>query len=178
MSDAPPIERIYELGKLSEAGDEVLIKASGDDLTRLAQWADLLGVERFEGAVSLRKISPTRFAYDAVLTVDIVQACVVTLDPVRSHIAHSFARELHYTPPLKRHEDIAGELMLAAGDDDVPDEITSTRYDLAGPLLEEFVLAIDPYPRAPGVAFEAPADAVAKPESPFAVLKKLKGEGG
>ncbi|HEV2560705.1 MAG TPA: hypothetical protein VGT78_01060 [Rhizomicrobium sp.] len=176
MSDAPPIERIYDLTKLSEAGDEIQIKASGDDLTRLAQWAELLRVERFESSVSLRKISPTRFAYDAVLTADIVQACVVTLEPVRSHIARSFARELHYTP--KRHAEPEMVLTLAAGDEDAPDEIASTRYDLAGPLLEEFSLSIDPYPRAPGVAFALPVEEEPKPESPFAVLKRLKGEGG
>ena len=45
------------------------------------------------------------------------------------------------------------------------------------PLLEEFVLAIDPYPRAPGVEFAAPVDAEPRPESPFAVLKALKDRG-
>lgn len=176
MTDPLPIERHYELGRLSDAGDQVLVKASGDDLTRLAQWAELTGVDRFEGRVSLRKISPTRFGYDAVLTADIVQDCVVTLEPVRSHIDRSFTRELHYTP--RRHAEPEMALTLAAGDDEVPEEIASTRYDLAGPLLEEFSLSIDPYPRAAGVAFDVPADEVAKPESPFAVLKRLKERDG
>jgi hypothetical protein len=39
------------------------------------------------------------------------------------------------------------------------------------------VLAIDPYPRAPGVAFELPETESIKPESPFAVLSRLKREG-
>ena len=121
MTAPLPFERIYDLSRLSEAGDEVLIKPSADDLTRLAQWAEIESVERFEGGVTLRKLSPTRFAYDAVLTADIVQACAVTLEPLRSHIAHSFARELHYTPAIKRHADLAPELAL--GDDEAPDEI-------------------------------------------------------
>ncbi len=56
----------------------------------------------------------------------------------------------------------------------MPEEIDSTRFDLAAPLLEEFSLAIDPYPRAPGVAFDAPATTEDPPENPFAVLGKLK----
>jgi hypothetical protein len=64
------------------------------------------------------------------------------------------------------------ELAPGAGDDEAPEEIESTRYDVAGPVLEEFSLAIDPYPRAPGVAYEPPPDE--KPESPFAVLARLK----
>jgi hypothetical protein len=41
-------------------------------------------------------------------------------------------------------------------------------------VLEELNLALDPYPRAPGVTFEAPKDEPKAAESPFAVLAKLK----
>jgi hypothetical protein len=171
-----PIERIYDLAKLSEAGDEVQIRASADDLTRLAEWAGVDRVECFEGKVSLRKLSPTRFGYEAVLSADVVQSCVVTLEPVKSHIARSFVRVLHYSSGRPMRDE--GQLTLAAGEDEAPDEIASTRFDLAEPLLEEFSLAIDPYPRVPGVAFEPPEAAASPAENPFAVLKRLKQEGG
>jgi hypothetical protein len=67
------------------------------------------------------------------------------------------------------------ELAPGAGDDEAPEEIESPRYDVAGPVLEEFSLAIDPYPRAPGVAYQPPPDE--KPESPFAVLRELQKKG-
>ena len=44
---------------------------------------------------------------------------------------------------------------------------------LAAYVVEDLALAIDPFPRKPGVEFEAP-DAPGEP-SPFAVLAKLKG---
>ncbi len=172
MKSAAPIERLYDLATLGEAGDEIEIAADADDLTRLAQWAGVDRVERFAGKLSLRKLSPGRFAYEAELEADVVQSCVVTLEPVKSHIARSFARTLHYAPKGPAREE--GRLTLAAGDDDAPDEIASTRYDLAGPLLEEFSLAIDPYPRAPGVAFEPPEEPANPADNPFAVLKRLK----
>jgi len=96
---------------------------------------------------------------------------------VTSHISRKFHRELHLIPNVHRFADKGGAVTLDAADDDAPEEIARSRYDLAGPLLEEFVLAIDPYPRAPGVAFEVPAPESDKPESPFAVLKQLKGQG-
>jgi len=65
-------------------------------------------------------------------------------------------------------------VVLDSLEDEGPEEIESLHYDLAGPLLEEFVLALEPYPRRPGVAFEAPGDGSEPPESPFAVLKGLK----
>ena len=110
-----------------------------------------------------------------------MQSCVVTLEPVTSHISRTFHRELHLIPNVHRFADKGGAVTLDATDDDAPEEIARSRYDLAGPLLEEFVLAIDPYPRGAGVAFEAPKNGdeaeSAKPENPFAVLKQLKGQG-
>ena len=55
-----------------------------------------------------------------------------------------------------------------------PEEIESLHYDLAGPVLEEYVLSLDPYPRRPGVEFAPETGPLDRPESPFSVLKSLK----
>ena len=175
MSDLPPpIERLYDLNRLSEAGYEAAIELGPDELAKLAQWVDVMGVNRFEGRISLTRLSSTRFNYTAHLEADIVQACTVTLEPVSASLSLDFVRELLLVPQVKKTFDFSGELSPSAGDDDVPEEIDSTRFDLAAPLLEEFSLAIDPYPRAPGVAFDVPGKAEDRPENPFAVLGKLK----
>jgi len=175
MSDKPPpIERLYDLNRLSEAGYEAAIELAPDELAKLARWVDVIGVGRFEGRVSLTRLSSTRFNYAAHLEADIVQACTVTLEPVSAKLSLDFTRALHLVPQVKKMLDFSGELSPAAGDADVPEEIDNTRFDLAAPLFEEFSLVIDPYPRAPGVAFDAPADAEDRPENPFAVLGKLK----
>lgn len=173
--ETPPFARDYDLGDLRRGDEEIRVEARGQDLARIAAWADVRAVESFGATVRLRKHSPTRFALDADLVADIVQDCVVTLEPVRSHIDRPFHRELHLAEPvrLKPHESIP--LSAGAGDDEVPEEIESLTYDLAAPLLEELLLAIDPYPRAPGVEFAAPPEPEVRPESPFAVLKSLKG---
>jgi hypothetical protein len=175
MSDRPPpIARLYDLNRLSEAGYEAAIELGPDEMATLAQWVDVVGVNRFEGRVSLTRLSSTRFNYAAHLEADIVQACTVTLEPVSARISLDFTRELHLVRQLKKMIDFSGELSPAAGNGDVPEEIDNTRFDLAAPLLEEFSLAIDPYPRAPGVAFDVPAATEDPPENPFAVLGKLK----
>jgi len=170
MSDFP-ISQNFELGRLSQAGDAVVIAPSKDDLARIAEWADVDAVETFRAAVDLKKVTPTRFAIDAVLDADIVQSCVVTLEPVKSHIARTFHRDLFLT----QTKPAMGEIDLAPVDEDGREEIASLRYDLAVPVLEELALAIDPYPRAPGVEFEPPPDDD-QPEHPFAALKALKKE--
>lgn len=172
----PPLQHIYDLGDLSQAGVIVTVAAKPEEMPELAKWAGVDSVKRFSGEVSLQRLSQTRFNYEADLVADIVQACVVTLEPVESHIVRHFARELHLAPrlPLKNAHQVAEELTLSAGDDDVPETIPSPEFDLAAPLLEELTLAIDPYPRKAGVAF-IPPDAPEVPQSsPFAVLKVLK----
>ena len=171
---APPFERFFDLDDLGQAGAEVVIALKGGDLARLAEWAEVEAVETFRAEIGLKRLSPTRFKLSTALEADIVQACVVTLEPVRSHIALDFSRELHVTGRVRHKAEQGGLLAVGAGEDEVPEEIESPHYDLAGPLLEEFSLAIDPYPRAAGVAFDSPADDKNASESPFAVLKALK----
>lgn len=170
--DFPGFERIYNLGSLGRAGDEVTVSAHGEELARIAQWAKVRSLSSFEATVELRMLSPERFHYDADLRCEIVQDCVVTLEPVRTVLERKIHRELHLTDSIQLDQEVVVD--TSSEDDDVREEIQSLRYDLAGPLLEELALAIDPYPRAPGVAFDPPPDPQVRPESPFAVLKKLK----
>lgn len=172
---SPPLQHLYDLADLSAAGAEVVVSAKAADLPALAKWAGVDAVERFEGRVELRKLPAHRFVYDAALTADIVQSCVVTLEPVRSHLERNVSRTLHLSQISRQSAE--PEPAWSPADDEGPEEIQSPRYDLAAPLLEEFVLAIDPYPRASGVAFEPPVLEPEPAESPFAVLKNLKKPG-
>ena len=175
-SETPPFQELYDLGDLGRGTAEMRVHASGDELARIAEWAGILAVDSFTAEITLRKHAANSFSLDADLSADVVQECVVTLEPVRGHIARRVHRELHLSQALRHRSDTSVALSQHAGEDDVPEEIDSLEYDLAAPLLEEFSLALDPYPRAPGVEFAAPEpeEADEKPESPFAVLKNLK----
>lgn len=177
----PPLQRFYDLGDLSDAGDEVVIAAQPDDLPRLADWFDVASVEAFKAVVTLTRQSAHRFVYEAVLDADLTQSCVVSLEPVASHHHRDIVRVLNLKPRHGRHrapvEEAGGVLTISAGDDEVPEELDTPRYDLAIPLLEDLSLGIDPYPRAEGVELEIPAEHRPQKDSPFAALKRLK-EGG
>lgn len=165
----------YNLNRLGNAGDTVRIVADAGQRAAIAQWAGVSSLDRLEAKIDLRKTGPDRFALDYDLVADVVQACVVTLEPVPAHLEHRFTRELHFAGAIRRKlPESDGEVVLDSDPDEGPEEIDSLHYDLAGPLLEEFVLALEPYPRCPGVEFEPPADGMPAPESPFAALKGLK----
>lgn len=184
MTDPLPLNQVYNLARLGNAGDVVEIFADEAQRAAIARWADVLSLENFAGRIEIRKVAPTRFGLSYALNADVTQACVVTLDPVPAHLEHRFSRELEFTGQTARRKsaqsksepESASEVVLDSLEEEGPEEIESLHYDLAGPLLEEFVLILEPYPRRPGVAFEPPGEGLEPPESPFAVLKGLKPE--
>jgi hypothetical protein len=176
MTEGLPLSRDYNLARLGNAGDDIRFAADENQRGAIARWSGVVSVEKLEVRVEIRKISASRFGLTFHLTADVTQSCVVTLEPVRSHMARSFDRELHFAGGPIRHKaaESESELVLDADPDEGPEEIQSLHYDLAVPVLEEYALSLEPYPRCPGVEFAAETPAEDRPESPFAVLKGLK----
>jgi len=172
-----PLERFHNLGTLGRAGDEVMVTARRDELAQLARWAGVREVVSLEATVSLRRLSPTRFSYDTELHARIIQECVVTLEPIATTLSRNIHREIYLAKPSQSSvsEDVVIDPTTEV--DDVREEITDLRYDLAKPLREELILAIDPYPRAPGATFAPPSEPDATRPNPFAILKNLKKQG-
>ncbi len=111
----------------------------------------------------------------------LTQVCVVTLEPIETRIAEPFER--FFAPP----EQIAQAGALLDSDLDEAPEPLGAAVDVGEVAAETVALAIDPYPRAPGAAFDgvlsAPpgveplTDEQARPFAGLAALK-ARGEGG
>jgi len=171
-----PLALSYNLARLGNTGDLVTITADEAQQAAIAKWSGILALESFEAKIQITKLAASRFGLAYELTADVAQACVVTLEPVKSRLDHRFNRELHFTGPT-RHKpalDDSVSVVVLDAEEEGPEEIESLHYDLAGPLLEEFVLSLEPYPRCPGVEFSPQTDALERPQNPFAILKGLK----
>ena len=144
-------------------------------VARIARWADVDSDRLVHGqGRSAQASRRSRFRLDVDFAADIVQSCVVTLEPVKSACR---ARVQPRTPPdagtAACHKEHRRRPRRSTTTD--TEEIDSLRYDLAVPVLEEFALAIDPYPRAPGVEFEPRQTRMRQIAAhPFAALKSLK----
>jgi hypothetical protein len=177
MTDGLPLTHFYNLARLGHAGDVVTFVADDDQRTAIARWSGVLSVESLCVTVDIKKLASTRYGLSFNLTVDVTQACVVSLEPVPAHTVRGFSRELNFVGPARRKlvtDESGPDLVLDGTEEEGPEEIENLQYDLAGPVLEEYVLSLEPYPRAPGVEFRTQTDALDQPESPFAVLKGLK----
>lgn len=175
MTEGLPLSHSYNLARLGNAGDTVNFAADADSRAAIARWSGVVSVEKLEARVEIRKISPTRFGLTFQLVADVTQSCVISLEPVASHMERNFERELHFAGAVRhKGSESEPELVLDSDPEEGPEEISSLHYDLAIPVLEEYALSLEPYPRRPGVEFAVKTDPEAPPESPFAVLKGLK----
>src|SRR5471032_1476611 len=126
--DTLPLNRPYNLGTLGRAGDDIVVTARGDELAQLARWAGVRAVGSFAATIGLQCLSSSRFSYDAELRVEIVQDCVVTLEPLRSVLNRKIHRELYLAE--NSHPPADGEVIMDAvsNDDDFREEIKSLSY--------------------------------------------------
>ena len=109
------------------------------------------------------------------LTGHVTQPSVITLEPLRQDIGEPIDRI--FLPGGEKEFAAAAnaEIFVDPEGDDVPDHFEGNEADLSDLIVETLALAVDLYPREPGVSL---ADTGLKPDldtsSPFDVLKALK----
>jgi len=108
---------------------------------------------------------------DGRLQANLTQACVVSLVAVPQDIDEEVQRRF---VPNERQAARKRELAIVKADvEDPPELYSDAGIDIGAVVLEQLALALDPYPRAPGVALPKTADTPDDGGSPFAVLKSL-----
>jgi hypothetical protein len=86
--------------------------------------------------------------------------------------------DVDFAPPRTAQDDDAAEIDIdAASAGDEPEPLIGNVVDLGLLATEFFILGIDPYPRAPGVAFDAPKPQSDAAANPFAALAALQKKG-
>lgn len=142
--------------------------------------ADLAGVRDIVSAQATFDVVPKsggRVQVSGHVRARVGQTCVVTLDPIESEIDE--AVDLIFAPEaeVRRLADLIEE-----GQDgeeppkvaDPPEAIVNGLIDLGRIATDALFLAIDPYPRKPGVVFEAEVTTLDPEDHPFAALKALQ----
>ena len=180
MSDAPILSRQVAIVDLPAAAVEIV--AGEAERRALAAANDLLAVNTLSASVDLARIPGGGIAVEGRIVADIVQTCVVSLVPVDAHIDETFA--VHFVRAADRLLKPGAEIVVDPDAPDPPELLDGPTIDVGALVEEYFVLAIDPYPRAPGARL--PAELADDPdpagESPFAALAELargprKGRG-
>ncbi len=173
--------RIVTVNDVPPSGTEIKFTADAKTLKALARRYDVLEVKYLSGTGRIRPYRKAGLTLECTFKAEVVQACVVTLDPLSQSIETSFTQR--YLPAHMIEPEIAGpvsdsEIIIDVEAEDAPEPMIGNGIDVGEAVAEQLALAIDPYPRKTGVAFEASVedgdDASESTPNPFAALEKLK----
>src|SRR5215469_2075021 len=91
MSDIFEFSRPIDVHRLPPAGGAYEIAGSSAECAALAKRFELLALDRLEARVQLTPIAVGFYRLAATLQADLTQSCVVTLEPVKSHVTEEFS---------------------------------------------------------------------------------------
>lgn len=159
--------------------DPVTVAATEAERAALAAAYDLVAVDSLAAEATLTPGPRGSVLVEGRVVADITQTCVVSLVPVGQHIDEPFSFRFVRPADAVPAPRVGSEVVIEADAPDPPEILDGPTIDVGRLAEETFVLAIDPYPRAPGAALPeaATADDDRAADSPFAVLAKLAKPG-
>jgi uncharacterized metal-binding protein YceD (DUF177 family) len=168
MNGAPEQElvRHVSIADLStDSPQKVEIEADAAECAAIAGRLDILAVDALKAEIELFRDLTGDVNLVGRIQADVRQACVVTLDPVEQQIDTRIFQRFS-----GRDDDPEGE------DEDPVEPIVENEIEIGDIVVQNLALALDPYPRAPGAAFEEVDDEAGKPTGPFAALAALRDD--
>jgi hypothetical protein len=138
----PEFARPVDITRLPRGEAVFAIAATAAERAALARRFDLLALDRLEAEVRLSRLPGGCLRLTAQVSADVVQACVVTLEPVASRVEDEAM--LSYGPPA------AAEESARSGSADIIETLPAGgRLDIGEAVAQQVSLALDPYPHAP-----------------------------
>jgi uncharacterized metal-binding protein YceD (DUF177 family) len=174
--------RPHRLDQIGAGESRVEVSAEPHEREALAQRFRLIAIERLEAHFALRRDAQGVIA-SGRLSGAVVQACVVTAEPVPAQIDEDFA--IRFVP--EREEGIDNEELELSEDECDTVFYSGGAIDLGEAAAETLALALDPFPRSPGAASalreagvlsEEDAKRLAEERGPFGGLAGLRDRLG
>jgi uncharacterized metal-binding protein YceD (DUF177 family) len=170
-TQAPEFSRPIEIDQIGPEGASIEIEADPSEREALARRFGLAGLDRLAASLTVTPVSRRLFRVEGRLEGEVVQTCVVTLDPLPTRLTETFSALFGEGGP-------GLPALLGAEEDDAPEPIEGGAIDLGETVAQHLSLALDPYPRKPGAElpeeYGAAEGEALRRESPFAALGSLK----
>lgn len=175
----PEFSRPVAVDRLGSGETRLDVTATPAECAALAERFRILAVDSLSARLRLRRIPGSGLIrLRGEFTAQVVQACVVSLDPVPQQVAENFEvlfgdSDADDDPDVLVHYDEA----------DPPEAIEHGVIDVGEAVAEQLALGLEPFPRRPGAEFdpgwgteEAPEEEL-KP-NPFAALAAFQRKDG
>ena len=178
--------------EIPESGRHLELSADAATTVAVAKFADVNAVTGLHAAFDVTRRGRNGLRVVGEVRACVAQSCIVTLEPMETEIVE--AVDVVYEPPkvvavapastkasakasirdaAKGEDSETVEVSFSSDEEDPPEPLVDGVADLGVLATEFLILAIDPYPRKPAAAFEAPETDTAE-SGPFAALAKLK----
>jgi uncharacterized metal-binding protein YceD (DUF177 family) len=159
---SPEFHRPVALDRIGPQGLDLTVQATPAECAALADRMNLPALLAMSCDFHLIRESRDKVLARGVLRALVTQTCVVSLDDFDAPVQEVF--QVRFVPSGEESDDIDPE-----SDDQIPFE--GNLIDLGEAAAEQLGLALDPYPRMPGVEMPALED---EPDPhPFAALRRL-----
>ncbi len=158
----PELSRLVRVEHVGE-GLDFSVQANAEERQAVAARLGLVSVGKLVCIFDLQRARAGVIAATGTLSAEVVQTCVVSLEPFPSVVGEEF--EVNFVPAGTESEDLDLEAV-----DEVP--YADGVIDLGEAATEQLALALDPFPRKPGAVL--PQDAAGENEGPFSALRRLK----
>lgn len=176
----PEFSLVVRPSEIGPEGVSYTLEASAEERSALAARFGLLALEAFRAALRLDWLRGHHILrLRGCIEAEVVQSCVVTLEPVRNRIDEPVEILFAAAASAGPAHEITVEL-------DEVEPLIGDRLDIGEVVAEELALALDPYPRLPGASLEGLGPGAEKGESraaeagkgaenrPFEVLARLR----
>lgn len=177
--EKPAFSYPVKVGNISANAVTVRLEANEAERKALGDLWGVLEVQSLAAELQIARWKKDGVKIKGRVKARIVQACVVTLEPVQSEVDEPV--EAIFVPEGSRLARIAandsGEMILDPEGPDLPDTFTGDTIDVGLAVTEHAALAIDPYPRKQGASFGERIESSEKDDvrpNPFAALKDWK----
>jgi uncharacterized metal-binding protein YceD (DUF177 family) len=158
----PEFHRPLSLERIGPQGLDLTVEATSAECTALAVRMNVPAVLAVSCAFHLMRYGRDVVVARGALQARVTQTCVVSLDDFDALVEEVF--QVRFVPVGEETDDIDPE-----SDDEIPFE--GNVIDLGEAAAEQLALALDPYPRSPGVEMPRLEDEPTR--HPFAALRRL-----
>lgn len=174
-NEEPEFSRLIAVeGIIPDKARDEKIEATEAECAALAKRFGVRTISNLRSALTVRRVmGGAAVRVNGTFHADIVQACVVSLQDVNTHVDGKFDTYFTEEPEGKT----SAEMEFSHEDDEnTPEMVINGQIDLGEVVAQYLSLEIDPYPRAPGVSLAAQLaeSGIKQKESPFQVLEQLK----
>jgi hypothetical protein len=170
-----PVSFSANVARLPHNGMPVTIEADEAQRAGLAAEHQLVSVENWRADLLVASWKRNGVRISGRVEADITQQCVVTLEPLQTHISEEVSAIFFPEDSKLGREGFhaPGEVHLDAEGPDSPETFSGETIDVGALAEEFFALAIDPYPRKEGVSLD-PVGEQTEPGEGGPLYEKLK----